>query len=102
MIERGEGLDLDPGVALKAVLPNADVLVDYLVVAAAVQNQDRNVEIARECDLVARVEVIVVGGGRAVKYCAVASCARRFRRPGARGPRDPWASPVPGIAFAGR
>ena len=67
MVEPREGIDLYFRIALEAVLPIADVLVDYLVVARAVQNQDRYVETARDCDFVARVEIVVVRRGRAEK-----------------------------------
>ena len=65
MVERGKSIDPHLGVALEAVLPDADVLVDHLVVAPAVDNQDRQVEAARDRDFIACVEIIVVRRGRA-------------------------------------
>src|ERR1700682_1053553 len=72
MVQRWEVLDLYVRRALEAVLPVPDVLVDHLVIAAAMQNEDRNAEASRDCDLVARVEVIEVRRG-----CAH-ECSRRW------------------------
>src|SRR5271156_95757 len=58
VIEGRKRIDPHLRVALEAVLPMTNILVDYLVVARAAQNQDRHVETARDCDFIARVEVI--------------------------------------------
>ncbi len=58
MVERGQRIDLHLRVALEPVLPDADILVDHLIVAPTMNNQDRQVEAARDRDLIACVEII--------------------------------------------
>ena len=77
MVERGKRLDPHLRVALQTGFPNADVLVNHLVIAPAVQNQDRHVESARDRDFIARVEVVVVQRGRAKKILRKRHLVRR-------------------------
>src|SRR5215469_604380 len=59
MIEPRQLLELDARNAVQSLLPDLDILVDHLVVARSVQDQDRDAEGAGDRNVVAVVKIIV-------------------------------------------